>query len=77
MKHTLINIAIFCGILGAMFTIQVVDNGHEHEEAKQELKKQRFEKAAAEMCGNGYLLDVDGAVVCKVRKALNSSKVKL
>ena len=78
MKHTAINVILFCGILGAMLCIQVVDNGHEHEAAKQELKRQRFEKAASEMCGNGSAsVDADGVVTCVVRKALNSSKVKL
>lgn len=82
MKHTAINIVLFVGIVGAMFGIQAVDNhGEEHEVARQELAKQRreerFAKAAQQICGNGYAVDVEGAIVCRVRKALKDGKASL
>lgn len=76
MKHTLINIALFTGIVGVMFGMQVIDDhGAEQEVARQELAKQRqqerFERAAQEVCGPnaGYrLTHKQGEVVCTTKR---------
>ena len=83
MKHTLINIALFTVIVGAMLGIQVIDdNGPEQEIAKQELAKQRrqerFEAAAREICGPnaGYsLTTTKDAIVCKTHRGHKTGKV--
>jgi len=83
MKHTLINIALFCGIVGCMVGIQAIDdNSAEHEVAKQELVKQnrqdRFEKAAREICGPnaGWSLTTNqDAIVCKTKRGHRTGKV--
>ena len=75
MKHTLINCALFAAIVATMFSIQVIDNGAEHEVAAEELVKQnrqdRFEKAAREICGEnaGWSLTTNqDAIVCKTKR---------
>lgn len=83
MKHTLINIALFCGIVGCMVGIQAIDdNSAEHEVAKQELAKQRqqerFEAAAQEVCGPnaGWSLTTNqDAIVCKTKRGHRTGKV--
>ena len=82
MKHTLINTALFCAIVGCMFGIQAIDDhGYEQEVAKRELAKQaremRFEKAAQEVCGPnaGYrLTHKQGEVICLSKRG---SKTKV
>ena len=68
-------------VLALAYVGPAIDAGYEHEVAKQELAKQRqqdrFSKAAEAMCGNGYAVDVEGAVVCKVRKALKAGRAAL
>lgn len=76
MKHTLINIALFCGIVGCMVGIQAIDdNSAEHEVAKQELAKQRqqarFERAAQEVCGPNAayrLTHKQGEIICLTKR---------
>ena len=76
MKHTLINMAIFAGIMAAMVGIQGVDNnGPEQEIAKQELAKQRqqerFDKAAQEVCGENSsyrLTHKQGEIICLTKR---------
>ena len=75
MKNTLINCALFAAIVATMFSIQVIDNGAEHEVAAEELVKQnrqdRFEKAAREICGPnaGWSLTTNqDAIVCKTKR---------
>ena len=83
MKHTLINIALFAGIMSCMVGIQAIDdNSAEHEVAKQELVKQRqqdrFEKAAREICGPnaGWSLTTNqDAIVCKTKRGHRTGKV--
>ena len=85
MKHTLINIALFCGIVGCMVGIQAIDdNSAEHEVAKQELVKQnrqdRFEKAAREICGEnaGWSLTTNqDAIVCKTKRGHKTKTAQL
>ena len=83
MKHTLINIALFCGIVGCMVGIQAIDdNSAEHEVAKQELVKQnrpdRFEKAAREICGENAgwaLTQGKNEIVCKTHRGHKTGRV--
>lgn len=83
MKHTLINIALFCGIVGCMVGIQAIDdNSAEHEVAKQELVKQnrqdRFEKAAREICGENAtyrLTHKQGEIVCLTKRNHKTGRV--
>ena len=82
MKNTLINCALFAAILATMLSIQVIDNGAEHEVAIEELAKQnrqeRFERAAAEICGPnaGWSLTTNqDAIVCKTKRGHRTGKV--
>jgi len=83
MKNTAIQVAIFIGLVITLSCIgPALDNrSEEHQVAREELAKQRqqdrFSKAASAMCGNGYAVDVEGAVVCRVRKALKAGRVAL
>lgn len=76
----MIGIFIFL-ILALSYVGPAIEHGYEHEVAKEELAKQRqqerFSKAASSMCGNGYAVDVEGAVVCRVRKALKAGRASL
>ena len=84
MKHTLINVALFAGILAVMVGVQVVDatdNGPEHAVAKEEAAKQareeRFAKAAQEICGEnaGYAITKGNVLVCKTKRGHKTGKV--
>lgn len=85
MKDTLTTALLLTGLLGLLGfvgpALDVEDHGYEHEVAREELAKQRqqerFSKAASSMCGNGYAVDVEGAVVCRVRKALKAGRASL
>lgn len=84
MKHTLINCALFAAIVATMFSIQVIDNGAEHEAAAEELVKQnrqdRFEKAAREICGEnaGWSLTTNqDAIVCKTKRGHKTKTAQL
>lgn len=85
MKDTLTTALLLTGLLGLLGfvgpALDVEDHGYEHEVAREELDKQRrqerFENAASSMCGNGYAVDVEGAVVCRVRKALKAGRASL
>lgn len=83
MKNTVIQLAIFIGLVITMAYIgpKLDDNGPDHEVAKEELAKQRqqerFSRAASSMCGNGYAVDAEGTVVCRVRKALKAGRAAL
>lgn len=84
MKHTLINCALFAAIVATMFSIQVIDNGAEHEVAAEELVKQnrqdRFEKAAREICGEnaGWSLTTNqDAIVCKTKRGHKTKTAQL
>lgn len=85
MKDTLTTALLLTGLLGLLGfvgpALDVEDHGYEHEVAREELDKQRrqerFSKAASSMCGNGYAVDVEGAVVCRVRKALKAGRASL
>lgn len=57
MKHSLINLALFIGVLACMVGIQALpDHGPEQTTAREELDRQRqqerFERAAQQMCGD-------------------------
>ena len=82
MKHTLINCALFAAIVATMFSIQVIDNGAEHEVAAEELVKQnrqdRFEKAAREICGENAtyrLTHKQGEIVCLTKRNHKTGRV--
>lgn len=82
MKHTLINIALFAGIVGCMVGIQAIDdNSAEHEVAKQELAKQRqqerFSTAAREICGEnaGWTVTQGNVLVCKTKRNHKTGQV--
>ena len=84
MKHTLINCALFAAIVATMFSIQVIDNGAEHEVAAEELAKQnrqdRFERAAREICGEnaGWSLTTNqDAIVCKTKRGHKTKTAQL
>ena len=85
MKDTQTTALLLTGFLGLLCfvgpALDVEDHGYEHEVAREELDKQRqqerFSKAASSMCGNGYAVDVEGAVVCRVRKALKAGRASL
>ena len=79
--HRFINTALFCSIIGMYVLVAYLDgpSDHSHEMAqsadlqaaiKAQAALDRFERAAASLCGNAELLalDADGAVHCKVRK---------
>lgn len=82
MKHTLINIALFVGILAAMASIQHLDNrGYEHEVAKEELAKQRLrerlEQVAAKVCeqnGSYSITEGTNQIVCKTHRGRKTGK---
>lgn len=82
MKNTLINCALFAAIVATMFSIQVIDNGAEHEVAAEELVKQnrqdRFEKAAREICGENAgwaLTQGKNEIVCKTHRGHKTGRV--
>lgn len=82
MKNTLINCALFAAIVATMFSIQVIDNGAEHEVAAEELVKQnrqdRFEKAAREICGENAtyrLTHKQGEIVCLTKRNHKTGRV--
>ena len=82
MKNTLINCALFAAIVATMFSIQVIDNGAEHEVAAEELVKQnrqdRFEKAAREICGENAtyrLTNKQGEIVCLTKRNHKTGRV--
>ena len=82
MKNTLINCALFAAIVATMFSIQVIDNGAEHEVAIEELVKQnrqdRFEKAAREICGENAtyrLTHKQGEIVCLTKRNHKTGRV--
>jgi hypothetical protein len=83
MRHTAINVALFCGILAAMVGIQHLDSkGYEHEVAREEMAKQareaRFERAAREVCGeNGSYTVTSGTnqIVCKTKRGHKTGRV--
>ena len=82
MKHTIINCALFAAIVATMFSIQVIDNGAEHEVAIEELVKQnrqdRFEKAAQEVCGPNAayrLTHKQGEVICLTKRGRATGRV--
>ena len=82
MKHTLINCALFAAIVATMLSIQVIDNGAEHEVAIEELAKQhrqqRFERAAAEICGENSsyrLTHKQGEVICVTKRNHKTGRV--
>ena len=84
MKNTLINCALFAAIVATMFSIQVIDNGAEHEVAAEELAKQnrqdRFERAAREICGEnaGWSLTTNqDAIVCKTKRGHKTKTAQL
>ena len=84
MKHTLINCALFAAIVATMFSIQVIDNGAEHEVAVEELAKQakqdRFDRAAREICGENAtysLTHKQGEIVCKTRRGQKTKVARL
>lgn len=84
MKNTLIQVSIFCALVITMAYIgpQLDDHGPEHEVAVEELAKQhrqdRFEKAAAEICGPnaGWSLTTNqDAIVCKTKRGHKTGRV--
>ena len=84
MKNTLINCALFAAIVATMFSIQVIDNGAEHEVAIEELAKQnrqdRFDRAAREICGENAtytLTHKQGEIVCKTRRGQKTKVAQL
>ena len=88
MKHTIINCALFAAIVATMFSIQVIDNGAEHEVAAEvaieELVKQnrqdRFEKAAQEVCGPNAayrLTNKQGEVICLTHRGQKTKTAQL
>lgn len=82
MKHHLINTALFCGIVAAMFGIQLVDDrGYEHQVAREELAKQqrqeRLLEVAKDVCGpgSGYrLTEGKNEIVCLTRRTGRTTK---
>lgn len=84
MKNMLINCALFAAIVATMFSIQVIDNGAEHEVAVEELAKQakqdRFDRAAREICGENAtysLTHKQGEIVCKTRRGQKTKVARL
>ena len=84
MKNMLINCALFAAIVATMFSIQVIDNGAEHEVAVDELAKQakqdRFDRAAREICGENAtysLTHKQGEIVCKTRRGQKTKVARL
>ena len=82
MKNMLINSALFAAVVATMFSIQVIDNGAEHEVAAEELVKQnrqdRFEKAAREICGENAgwaLTQGKNEIVCKTHRGHKTGRV--
>ena len=82
MKHTLINIALFCVIVAAMLGIQVKDSSDENRVAREELSKQRqqerFEAAAREVCSENSsyrLTRKQGEILCLTKRNHRTGKV--
>lgn len=84
MRNTLIQASIFCALVITMAYIgpQLDDHGPEHEVAVEELAKQhrqdRFERAAAEICGENAtyrLTHKQGEIICLTKRNHKTGRV--